>query len=256
MVKPIQAAAQSGDLIRRLEDLSFRCVRTDVLTATPFLTPAEQVTALQWARQRSSCQTVLYGGHSECERKVLFFLPAWMTAEDFTPEELISALRLEAAFGTPGHRDYMGALLGLGVRREFVGDIWVDGQHATVFCLPTVAEHLSFISQAGRITVTAKLVPLYEILPPSRSKKEVSFTVQSPRLDAVLSDVFRISRESAAKLIRLGAASLNYLPCLKPDATVKEGDVLSLKGHGKAQLVSIGGQSRKGRTYISAEVYQ
>lgn len=253
MVKQVNAAEQSGDLIRRLEDLSLRCERANCLTSTPFLTPAEQVSALHWVRQRG-CRTVLTGGHPECERKVLFFLPEWM--EELSAEEAICAIRLEAAFGTPGHRDYLGALLGLGVKREVVGDIWVDGQSATVFCLPAVAEHLASITQAGRVSLSAKRIPLFEVNAPALSRKEVSFTVMSPRLDAVCSDLFRISRESAAKLIKLGAASLNYLPCLKPDAQVSPGDVISLRGYGKAQIVSIGGQSKKGRTYLNAEVYQ
>lgn len=243
-----------GDLIRRLEDLSSRCARSGAVTSTPFLTPAEQVTAMQWMKHRCECGTLLFGGHETCERKVLFFVPEWM--EDFSPEDHIAALKLEAAFGTPGHRDYLGALLGMGVKREVVGDIWVDGQSATVFCSPGVAEHLASIEQAGRVSLKARVIPLSEVSPPELKRRPVNFTVQSPRLDAVCSDLFRISRESAAKQIRLGAAALNYLPCMKPDASVKEGDVISLKGCGKAQIVSVGGQSRKGRLYVHAEVYE
>lgn len=243
-----------GDLIRRLEDLSSRCARSGAVTFTPFLTPAEQVTALCWMKHRCDCETLLFGGHETCERKILFFVPEWM--EDFSPEDHIAALKLEAAFGTPGHRDYMGALLGMGVKREVVGDIWVDGQAATVFCSPSVAEHLALIEQAGRVSVKASVIPLSEVSPPELKRRPVSFTVQSPRLDAVCSDLFRISRETAAKQIRLGAAALNYLPCMKPDASVKEGDVISLKGSGKAQIVSVGGQSRKGRLFVNAEIYE
>lgn len=231
-----------------------RCERSGCVTATPFLTPAEQVSALQWAKQRCRCGTVLTGGHPECERKVLFFLPDWM--ESLPAEDYLAALQLTAGFGTPSHRDYMGALLGMGVRREVVGDIWVSGQQATVFCLPSVAEHLASVTQVGRESVHAEQIPLSAAVPPALSRRQVEFTVQSPRLDAVLSDVFRISRESAAKLIRLGAASLNYLPCMKPDASVGEGDILSLRGYGKAKIVSVGGLSKKGRLYMHAEVYQ
>lgn len=256
MVKQGSPTEQAADFLRRLEDLSNRCERSGSLTATPFLTPAEQGTAAQWIKQHTACTTVFYGGHPDCERRVLFFLPDWLPREDFAPSEHLCAIVLEAMFGTPEHRDYMGALLGMGVRREFVGDIRVDGQTATVFCLPSVAGHLTAIEQVGRVTVRAKQISPDEVSLPQQNRKEISFTVQSPRLDAVLSDVFRISRETAAKLIKLGAASLNYLPCLKPDAAVGEGSVLSLKGYGKAQITAIGGQSKKGRTYLHAEVYQ
>ena len=90
---------------------------------------------------------------------------------------------------------------------------------------------------------------------PERKRREVRFTVQSLRFDAVLGETFRLSRTQATKLIALGAASLNYLPCLKNDAPVSEGDVISLKGHGKATVAEVGGQSRKGRLFITAEVW-
>ena len=85
--------------------------------------------------------------------------------------------------------------------------------------------------------------------------KEVSFTVQSPRLDAVLSGLFHLSRTQAAERIRAGDASLNYAECLRPDAEIRPGDVVSLRGYGKAEVKDLGGQSRKGRTYLTGNVY-
>lgn len=253
---PVNAAEQHFDLLRRLEDLALRCVRSAALTFTPFLTPAEQAVALHWANSLRSCRFLLFGGHRECERKALFFLPDWLSEEDFLLDPPIRALTVTAAFGTPGHRDYLGALLGLGVRREFVGDIWIDGQRATVFCMATVAEHLASVNQAGHSNVCAKPIALCAVSLPERARQKIQFTVQSPRFDAVVSDVFRISRQQAAKFIKLGAASLNYLPNLKPDSLVKEADVLSLKGYGKAQIIRVGGLSKKGRIFIHAEIYQ
>ena len=83
----------------------------------------------------------------------------------------------------------------------------------------------------------------------------MSFTVQSPRLDAVLAGLFHLSRTQAAERVRAGDASLNYAECLRPDAEIRPGDVVSLRGHGKAAVRDIGGQSRKGRTYVDGEVY-
>ena len=68
--------------------------------------------------------------------------------------------------------------------------------------------------------------------------------------------MFGLSRTAAAELIRLGAASLNYAPCEKTDAPVKEGDVISLRGKGKGVLTEVGGRSRKDRLFVSAEIYR
>ena len=243
-------------LLRRAEDLLRRCEKSNILTATALLTPAEQAAAAQYLRGRPGCRLRFHGGGADCERRVAFFLPDWMEEEDFDPAGSISALRIEAYYGSPGHRDYLGALLALGVRREWVGDIRIDGQTAWVFCLPSVAEQLAGLEQAGRVSVRAAVVPLNQVPEPERKRRAVQFTVQSPRFDAVLAETFRLSRTQAVKLIAAGAASLNYLPCLKNDAPVCEGDVISLKGRGKASVAQIGGQSRKGRSFVTAELWE
>lgn len=243
-------------LLKRIDDLWRRCDKANIVTSTPFLTPAEQAAALQYARGLSGCRMLLHGGKPDCERRAAFFLPDWLEEGDFTPEGQISALTLEAFYGTPGHRDYLGALLALGVRREWVGDIWIRGQRAWVFCLPSVAEQLAALEQAGRVSVKAKPIPLAQVPEPERKRRAVKFTVQSLRFDAVLGETFRISRTQATKLIAAGAASLNYLPCLKNDAPVTEGDVISLKGYGKATLAEIGGKSRKDRLFLTTEVWE
>ena len=111
------------------------------------------------------------------------------------------------------------------------------------------------MEQVGRVSVKAETVPVGSVPTPETRRKPISFTVQSPRLDAVLSETFRLSRTAAVRQIAAGFANLNHLPCLKPDAPVHEGDVLSLKGYGKARIAEIGGVSRKGRTYVKAEIY-
>lgn len=247
---------EHDELLRRVDDLYRRCEKANIVTSTTFLTPAEQAAAGQYLRRLPGCRCLFFGGQANSERKLLFFLPEWMDEADFEPAAYIRALRIEAFFGTPGHRDYLGALLGLGVRREWVGDLRVEGQTAWVFCLPSVAEQLASLEQAGRVSVKAALVPLSAVPISERKRRELRFTVQSLRFDAVLGETFRLSRAQAVKLIALGAASLNYLPCLKNDAPVAEGDVISLKGHGKASVAEIAGQSRKGRLFITMELWE
>ena len=243
---------ESSDLLRRLEDLCRRCEKANLPTATPFLSPAEQAQAAAWLKTPHDCAAVFFGGDAACERRVLFFLPDWQPQP---APDAVCAVRFTAHFGSPGHRDYLGAMLALGVRREWLGDLRVDGQTAWVFCLPSVAGQLASLTRVGSVSVSAAQIPPAEVPAPVYRCKELSFTVQSARLDAVLSEVFSISRTLAAQQIKAGSARLNDLPCLKPDAPIREGDVLSLRGAGKGKIVSIGGQSRKGRTYVHAERY-
>lgn len=245
----------SEELIKRGEDLRERCERTCSVTNTAFLTPAEQYALSAWARRAADCRMILRGGVEGTERCAAFFLPFYMEEEDFDASEYIRCVCVTAGFGQPGHRDYMGAVLGLGIKREWIGDIMVEGSTAHIFCLSTVADHLlASLDKVGRHGVKTKEIPLSDAPVPKFEVKEVTFSVMSLRLDAVAAGMFNLSRTSAAAMIAAGEVSLNYSECLRPDAQIQPGDIISVRGHGKGTLASIGGQSRKGRTFVTAEV--
>ena len=247
---------ENNDLIKRAEDLCRRCEKSCSVTMTGCLSPAERFLLEKQFKNRPDCSLLFSGGHSECERTVAFFLPEYMEPEYFDPSEYICAMKLTAHFGTPGHRDYMGAILGMGVGREWVGDIWVDENTAYVFCLPSVQRHLLSIDKAGRVGIKAESIELEKIPAPKRQIKEVSFSVMSMRLDAVTAGMFNLSRTEAAKQINQGNVSFNYQEMLKTDCPVSVGDIISLRGSGKGKISGTGGNSRKGRLFVYAEIYK
>ena len=246
---------EKTELEKRGEDLARRCEQKGCVTNTGFLTPAERYTLEHDPALRGS-RMLFFGGWPDAERRIAFFLPEWMEPDMLVLSAHIRALHLHAAFGTPGHRDYMGAILGMGVGREWVGDILVDGEDAYVLCQPSVLRHLLSIDKVGRFGVKAEEVPLEAVPAPERKIEARSFTVMSARLDAAAAGMFRLSRTESARQIEAGNLSLNYSPCLKCDAPVKEGDILSLRGAGKGRIAEIGGNSRKGRIFVKAEVYR
>lgn len=245
----------SEEILKRAEDLARRCENRGTPTNTGFLTPAERY-ALEHDPALRAAKIVFHGGHPDAERTMAFFLPDWMEADALDVSEHIRAIRLTAAFGEPGHRDYMGAILGMGVGREWVGDILVEGHEAIVLCQPSVLRHLLSIDKVGRWGVKAVEIALDEIPVREKRTEERRFTVMSPRLDAVAAGLFHLSRTEVSRQIAAGILQLNYTECLKPDAPVKEGDVLALRGTGKGRIAEIGGSSRKGRVFVTAELYK
>ena len=237
------------ELKKRLADLRSVCERFGRVTSGSFLTPAELY-------ENASCGAVFYGGYEDAERKIAVFLPEWMDAQDFDVSSCMSCLEVQSYFGVPTHRDYLGAILGLGISRDRIGDILVSGDRAYVICMRSVGTAIvSDLDKVGRVSVRVREIPFAELPAPERKTKTISFTVKSPRLDAVASDIFGISRTDAAQAIKQGLVTLNYYVTLKSDASVKENDIISLRGKGKAVVSEIGGRSRRDRIFITAEIY-
>ena len=240
------------DIKKRLEDYRFKCEKSCSPVSGIFMSPAEII-----ENERSFPDAVFIGGYSGAERKIAVFLPEWMSQEDVNPSDYISCIKIKSFFGVPSHRDYMGAILSLGISRDRLGDIIVKGDEAYVLCLPTVAELIAAeLERAGRTSVRACRAELEELTEYERQTKAVTFTVKSLRLDAVAADMFFVSRTSAAQAIREGLVSLNYRVCEKTDAAVGENDVISFRGKGKGKISEIGGKSRRDRLFVTAEIFK
>ena len=244
------------ELIKRISDLALRCDRNGCLTHSAFLTPAECYLLETRKLPVGEAKLVFSGGRDDCERKVAFFLPYYLQETDFDIGEIIKAVKIRSYFGKPGHRDYLGAVLGLGIERDRIGDLLLYDDTAYLFCLSSVVSVLlRELEKVGRISVKTEQIALTDVPVPERKTKKITFTVKSLRLDAVTGDLFGVSRTLAAELIREGAVTLNYTICEKVDAPIKEGDTLSVHGKGKGRISQIGGRSRKDRLFVEAELY-
>jgi RNA-binding protein YlmH len=189
---------------------------------------------------------------------MLVYLPEYLEA-DALYEEDSPVVCLRAAFyhgDTPSHRDFLGALMGAGIRRETVGDICVGTESCDFFVTEEIAPYIeqSFTS-AGRSHVRISRILLSEASIPEPEVKEIKDTLASLRLDSVISSGFRIGRSLAAQYVTQGKAAINGLPCEKPDKAVAEGAKVSVRGLGKMQLVSVNGKTKKDRISVTIHRY-
>ena len=167
----------------------------------------------------------------------------------------LSLLRLtQKGQQTLSHRDYLGALTGLGVKREIAGDILVRENGADLIVLSEMADYLAAnFEQAGRVTLTARKLLLSDLILPEGRREEFRDTVASLRLDNLVAAAFSISRSDAAEAIQRGLVSVNSLILQKPDAPVREGDRIVSRGKGKVLLAQVGGTTKKGRISVTLE---
>ena len=238
--------ARALDQMERASNRSIPC-------ATQFLSPAQRSALEPLLAASGHPRRLFHGGYEGAERTVCVFLPDWLEAEDWTPEDELAAI--ECAYPpietdlTP--RDLLGGLMGIGLTREKVGDILTGDTAAQIVCLKEAAPIiLSQFDQAGRYRLKLREIPLSRLSPAPAQVKVIHDTVSALRLDAVLASGFSLSRGKAADAVAAGRVSVNHRECLKPDKPVSEGDVLTCRGLGKCVLKTVGGQSRKGRVII------
>lgn len=231
--------------------------RRNVPAHTWFLTPAEALAVQSLIADLGNPGHVFTGGFAGAERRLCVFLPDWMEEDMLDPSEYITALRATwYAEETLTHRDFLGALMGMGVRRETVGDILVSRGNCDLLLLPEVAPFLrASLERAGRSKLHLQEVALSDLHFPEARTKTIHGTVPAMRLDAVASTGFSLSRSKMAEAISAGRVTLNWRAVTRPDAPVRPGDVIACRGLGKCKVLEAGARSRKGRISIDLERY-
>ena len=254
-IEKIAQTEEDKILLARLWDKISAGIRKNIPVSTCFLAPREQ----EMTRYLFGALPGLYafGGYEDATRKLLVYLPEYLTEDSLFEEADICCLRATFYEGnTLSHRDFLGALMGAGVGRETVGDICVTTGSCDFFVAKQIAPYLlQNLESVGRTKIKLKEVPLKEAYILQPEVQEIRDTLASLRLDSVISAGFRISRGTASEYICAGKAVLNGLPCEKPDKAVEEGAVLSVRTLGKIRLKTVGGQTKKGRISVIIEHY-
>lgn len=244
-------------LIRRACDKLAASEKRYKVTSTRFLNEKEQALLQANLPESDTVRAELLGGYDEAERKLVAFVPEYCDVND---EPQICAIR--ASYYKDHaltHRDILGAVLGLGISRETVGDILVDNEmcSADIIVKPEIKQFvLSELKNAGRASLVLKEISLGELHFPKRETETVKDTVASPRADAIASSGFGISRENAASLIRSGKLYVNRSVCQSPDKTIPNGAIVNAVGYGRFKVRVTDNVSKKGRIFIEIERYK
>lgn len=215
--------------------------------STPFLDPRQLELAEQALRKMPELSYTVYGGHPEAERNCLCIFSA-QKKPDLPPVKAIN-VEWEGDENALSHRDLLGAVLALGLRRDQIGDIIMlrDGG-AVLLVVDSQADYIcANLLQAGRLPVSCTVIGSDQLLLSREDGREINGTVPSLRVDAVISLGFGISRSRVVLLIKGGAVQVNWRPISSPSMQLKEGDQISLKGRGRLLISAVEGETRKGR---------
>ncbi len=236
----------------RFDDLCARAAR-GMTVFSRFLNLQEQRDALIAVR-KAGVAAAFYGGSADCERKMLGAGETAPGETEFPIACLLISPRGARFAGEMTHRDVLGSLMALGVGREVIGDIAAREGSAHVFCESRMADFLiGALDKVGGTCVSVSLSA-----PPDGALRRTTRTrvlAPSPRADAVIARLYHVSRSDAQALFRQGRVFLDDAPCARPDAVIRENQVLSARGYGRARYVGVDGQSKKGGLYLVFEAY-
>lgn len=234
----------------RIRDLISLCEKTSTPKFFGFLTPAEVSVAIKQLKPTDKYK--FFGGYDGAERAMLAALPDWCDEPAYPIAAFTFTYR---KCDSLTHRDFLGALMALGIARETVGDILVESGRAVVFVCEDVSNFIcSQINKIGNVGV--KIMPGFsEPLPQRGQKQEFTTTVASTRLDCVVSAMCGVSRKDASDKIDEGFVSVNSIVREKPTYTVMSDDTITVRQKGRFEIVSCDEHSKKGRIILKYSKY-
>lgn len=248
-----QAGEEEKMLVSRIDDMVKLCEKTYTARFSAFLTEAEAALAERYLAYCGFGGYMLYGGYEGAQRVILGVFPQF--DEPCSDNFPVAAVKFygRAAAGL-SHRDYLGSLMSLGITRNSVGDIVCCGEKAYAMLSPSAADMAVMqISKIGRAGIKCEMCGSDEEIVRNDSFSEISGTVASLRLDSVLGTALRMSREKAAQLIRSGSVSVNHGITESVSEILSEGDILSVRGHGRFILDKTGNRTKKDRIHITVK---
>ncbi|MFY0545584.1 RNA-binding protein [Brevibacillus sp. H7] len=222
--------------------------RKQSMRLTDFLDP-RQLSILQSLSSQVQDVTVsASGGYEGAERVRALLHPDYFVVEEADFGLTLLHIQADQRFLTLQHRDVMGALLHVGLKREKFGDMIVGSQGCYVVIAAEVADFVcSQVTHIHRVPVRFEAVDWQDFQPPEIRFAEKTVTVPSPRVDAVIGEVYNLSRAKALVPIRAGKLKVNWKIVDDPAHALQAGDMISLAGFGRFRILEVSGPTRSGR---------
>jgi len=240
-------ASGDGDLAAKLLDAAEATQRSRKYKISEFLDPYGYSIAETILAHYGNLKLMGSGGYSGAERVKAIFIN-----EEFrgSPEMDVQALAVkwDERYYELTHRDVLGALMGLGIKREVVGDIIMCGNGCQIIIDASLEAFMTEnFKEIGAAPISLSKLNLSEIVPREEKVKEIKTTVASLRLDVVAAAGFGTSRSKMSDEIGLGKLKVNWQDAKNSAQGIKAGDIISMRGRGRVEVAEVLGQTKKGR---------
>lgn len=256
----LDSTKEEQQLKNRIRDLADKSFRQNVYSFTGFLGLSEQDVFWKLAETKELQYAVwqLWGGYEGAERKVLRFGSADELGyeEDYPIVCIHIQPLLEKFADNLSHRDFLGALMNLGIERSTLGDIRVIGKEAYLYCLDNVAEYIcDNLDKIKHTNVKCMVAESTEEIP-DQKPEEMEVLLPSLRIDACLAKVYNQSRGGILEMFRTGKVYVDGRLCENNSKLLKEGEVVNLRGYGKFIFDGLQYETKKGKLSVKIRIYK
>ncbi len=219
-------------------------------SATQFLSPNMVSFTLEHFKD-ADITINIFGGYENAERVALLFAPKKSNFDNsYYNIDILKVSYITKYSRELKHSDYLGSLLGLSIKRELVGDILVEEDHAYIFVLNTMSDYIvQNLKKVGRTNIKIeKTNDNFEFV--SKTPEEFSTTVSSLRIDVVICKIFNLSRNDVKDLFESGKVFVNWITINDISKVVKDDDIVTIRGYGRIKFSHTTGTNKKGKIAI------
>lgn len=245
---------EEQQLQKRFSELAEQSYQNNAYYFTDFLSPGDAALAYSVV-EGTECS--MWGGAENCERVMIRFgNPEDLGYEIPFPVQILRIEPLIKKFADElTHRDFLGALMNLGIERDTIGDIVVKDKVGYVFVVERIADYIR--ENLGQVRHTHVKCQLLEEMPEEVQPElePVELIVSSIRMDSIISKLYRLSRNQSLDLFRKKMVLVNGRIFENNSGSPKEGDVVAVRGHGKFVFRGIQHDTKKGKQMILVERY-
>ena len=241
-------------LVKKLEHLENVLKKSGITQFYGFLSEEDY----EYAANYFSKRKISFDKYGAIENSERAFISIY---EDFPPEKYdypISILKIQLSKNSKeqSHRNYLGSLLSLGIDRRILGDIIVQDKTAYVAVQSEFADFIKQeLTKISNETCFISEINHDDVIEKTTDFKEVTISVASNRLDAVISELTNLSRDNAKQLIIKGLVILDGEIQYSPLKELKIGNKISVRKHGKFIFEKICGNTKSGRLKLIFKKY-
>lgn len=254
----MELSKEDLQLQNRIRDLADKSFQQNIYTFTGFLGLSEQDIFWRTVSEIRYTKYELYGGSEQSERKMVRFgSEEDLGYEQEYPIVCIHIRPLMEKFADDlGHRDFLGALMNLGIERSTLGDIKILGKSAYLFCAESIAEYIcEHLDKIKHTSVRCDVVSQTQEIPVEEPER-MEVLLPSLRLDACLAKVYNKSRGDVIEYFRGRKVYVNGRLCENNAKQLKDGDVVNLRGFGKFVFYGDVWETKKGKLRASILIYR